>query len=434
MKRIVTALAAAAFSFALLFKCSEIIEPVKASAVTTTVTLTAGQTAALFGDELICNYRDSVGDLASGTFSFYGYSTYTINTTTKDCVVYKSNFTDLSTSSDSFTWLLDFIPTVSLSNISEFHMYTGYRCGASSYVIPNSWADANKFVLMSDVNDTDFNFLTFYMRQDAYNNSYKRIYTCDIPDIYINPNTGTEDTWYFTYYPITVTTLPQFDNCSIKFYDDTHELGMFTSGGPGAFDGGYYYIFIGTPSLSDTYVVDNNSSSGGSDNPDYSGDLQDILDKLDAIIANGYVVDGALDDIIDIGQGVHGDLQGVNSRLDNVNSNLNKIDSHIQALQIPDLVSQSPSDSFHIADNTSRMAAEISDAMQDHQYIDSIARSAEMSLPNLDNQHALDSSFNDVWYYTDEDGLKWSNPLLFAMPIVTLTIGVLSYIIFGKKG
>ena len=428
MKRIVTALAAAAFSFTLLFKCSEIVEPVKASAVTTTVTLTAGQTAALFGNELICNYRDSVGDLTTGTFSFYGYSTYTINTTTKDCVVYKSNFTDLSLSSDSFTWLLNFIPTVSLSNITEFGMYTGYRCGASSYQIPNAWAEANKFVVMSDINDSEYNFLTFFMRQEPYNNSYKNIYTCPIPDIYINPNTGVEDTWYFTYYPVAIFSLPTPDPFTVKFYDDNYELGMFTSGGPGAFDGGYYYIFIGTPTLSDTYVVDNSdSSSGGSDNPDYSGDLQDILDKLDSIIANGYVVDGALDDLIDIGQGVHGDLQGVNSRLD-------KIDSHIQALQIPDLVSQSSRDSLHIADNTSRMAAEISDAMQDHQYIDSIARSAELSLPNLDNQHSLDSSFNDVWFYTDEDGLKWPNSLLFAMPIVTLTIGVLSYIIFGKKG
>ena len=457
MKRLMTACAAVAFSFTLLFNIRHIIPSVKASAAD--VTLTVEQTRALFGDVLYSQYFDGT-DYHEAYFRYFdsavisqvsrnGSYTGIYNPQGKYCLVYALD----SVASDSLQnvgtsyWSCDVRPLFDILGLNRYTISCGYSFNLGGNGLWDFWPDfgmsfsndnannaaitASKYLVYSDYRNTDtipvevINYLPYYndagwlygrcarLTFDSHSdNVYFSCYSCDIQNYNKTFNV------YGNYIS---------ENGLIQYGRVEKPSGTFVDPDISA----RIFFYIECPVLTSGYIHSNppdwDSSASGSDTPDYSGDLQDIIDKLDAIVANGYVIDGALDDIIDIGQGVHGDLQGVNSRLD-------KIDSHIQALQIPDLVSQSARDSSHIADNTSRMAAEVSNAMQDHQYIDSIARSAEMSLPNLDNQHALDSSFNDVWFYTDEDGLKWSNPLLFAMPIVTLTIGVLSYIIFGKKG
>ena len=125
-------------------------------------------------------------------------------------------------------------------------------------------------------------------------------------------------------------------------------------------------------------------------------------------------------------------MQGVNSRLDKVNSTLNQIDSHIQGLQIPDLMSQSSGDMSHIAQNESRNNSDLLAADANQQVINSVAAYGDVSIPNLDNVHSLPDDFSELWNYTDQDGLSWVNPILYAMPILTLTVGGLAYIVFGR--
>ena len=126
-------------------------------------------------------------------------------------------------------------------------------------------------------------------------------------------------------------------------------------------------------------------------------------------------------------------MQGVNSRLDIVNSNLNKIDSHIQGLQIPDLISQSSGDLSHIAQNASKNNSDLRAADANQQVINSVAGYGDVSIRSLDNTHSLPDDFSGLWNYTDSDGFTWNNTLLFAMPVTTLMIGALAYIIFGKQ-
>lgn len=448
MKRFLTALAAGSFLFTLFFMCSDLIKPVKASAAD--VDLSVSDTLRLFGQTIqgvgylgtsltpSVVYFDYITD--GEVYSVINSSAFPYDNVGKEVIVYKSReaYSFNNTISSSSINTLSLFPDVDLSNLYRLRFSIGL-----------TQRDISSRPASNDINYSRIRFYSdFYtgtddevLYKDLLYKTTSGIKTLMTETILANPSDWSSESFlvevfpfvfdYTLSNPFTFVIDPSTD-AAIMLHNTVDRNAELNTNNSNLDVDTYTYLIIECPSVNDDYV--NNHTGGDSGGGDGENSFIDYSSKLDTLINQGITFNEQLNDIYMENQHQNSKLDSSNQKLDTVNSNLNKINSSIENINIPDLVSQSGRDSSHIADNTSRMAGEISDAMQDHQYIDSIARSAEMSLPNLDNQHALDSSFNDLWYYTDDSGLKWSNPLLFAMPIVTLTIGVLSYIIFGKKG
>ena len=463
MKKVV---AAAAAFLAAVAPCSMFfasIEPVKASAAD--VTLTVEQTRALFGDSLYSLYFDG-SDYHEAFFTYFDTAVISqvshnanypgvYNPAGKYCLVYALDSVTSNSLQNVGTsyWSCDVRPVFDIQGLNRYTLSCGYSFDLGANGLWDFWPDygmsfsndnsnsaaitASKYIVYSDYRNTDTipvevtNYLPYYndagwlygrcarLTFDSHSdNVYFSCYSCDIQNYDKTFNV------YGNYVS---------ENGLIQYGRVEKPSGTFVDSDISA----RIFFYIECPVLTSGYIASNppswdSSSGSGSDTPDYSGDLQAIIDKLDAIVANGYVIDGALDDLIDIGQGVHGDLQGVNSRLDKVNSTLNQIDSHIQGLQIPDLMSQSSGDMSHIAQNESRNNSDLRAADANQQVINSVAAYGDVSIPNLDNVHSMPDDFSELWNYTDQDGLSWVNPILYAMPILTLTVGALAYIVFGR--
>lgn len=476
MKRLLTACAACAFSFTLLFNIRHIIPNIKVSAVD--VTLSSQQTLALFGNKLKFSYN--TGDLSQdGTFQFvdsyldfYGFGNITSQTYTDGAadnvvnhpvVIYRSRN---PYSNNYSSPVVNVNPVIDISKLNYFKFSAGFSSPLSAF------SNIGSYFSFADVDNTYIRFYKNIVEPSAlqtysikWYNYYGQAYVNEVlVDV---DSSAVEDLG--SSYPSFVAT-----NIQAKIQDTSNQFSVIMDGSdssavitqaknasspgiqqnPNLFNS-YLYFYFECPVLSDTYEYasppdpessggDSDSSTGGYDGPDYSEQLALILAKLDLIINNDFNFDIDLtDDLAGIESrldgvnsrldGTNSRLDGNNTRLDQANSTLNRIDSHIQALQIPDLESQSSRDKSHIAENDSRFRNELSIANQDKQYLDSIYQMAENSMPNLDNVHSMPDYFDGLWQYEDEDGLKWNNPLLFAMPIISLTIGILSFIVFGRR-
>lgn len=488
MKKVIAA--AAAFLVAVA-PCSMLfasITPVMASA--SNVQLSAEQTRALFGDDIAYDYWDG-SSYVTANLHFYSYgrlqnrarplgnnSYEPFNPIDMDCVVYSASRSNLSSSTTGYDITAYIKPNIFLGNLDYIRLGFGYSCWIDTSSTPSSRFALStlsysqtryNFTISDGVNSYDLLSQPNISSISSYS-TYPAIYNISCyesginsssllgitPGLLIGTTVSAENGVGVingsTSYPYTLNN--PFSFCSD--YDTVQNQYLQVKGILFSPNDAYYtseysdvwqllysntstfkdniYFYILTPTISENYhdVLHPDSSVPDDSYPDYSSQFTTIIEKLDAIVNNGFVIDGALDDLIDIGQGVHGDLQGVNSRLDTVNSNLNKIDSHIQALQIPDLMSQSSGDMSHIAQNESRNNNDLRTADANQQVINSVAAYGDVSIPSLENVHSMPDDFSELWNYTDQDGLSWINPLLYAMPILTLTVGALAYIVFGR--
>ena len=449
-----------------------------ASAEVVSVYLTQDQTRALFGDTISGSFYDgSLYEACTFEFCYYGkiqscmYENSSASNVAmssnnskydfidKNVIVYRFATNNLNSTATNGEFTIKLKPVLDLSNLYSFRMSCGF-----STTTPETNANYNysgtssKYRYSTSKKDSCF---IRYGYDDGTNYTYSEsdrilyrtggngwyyIQTYIIP-CFTELTMTTNAIGYanFTSYQMLLTGSAlnlYFDSNSYVKQQNLVEKPLYYGAYNGTWvtipntvvaNGGFtdwYYFYIECPMLNDTWVDNNDSSSGGGgessggggeyNGPDYSSDLDMIITQLDLIIAND--------------QDRFAQLAGVNSRLDQVNSNLNKIDSHLDRIgaDLSSLYYPGSGDTSKVNQYNSQFSHEWSIAHEDHQYLDSITRNADVSLPSLDNQYSMPDDFGQLWNYTDRDGFTWPNYLLIGMPVLTLTVGILSYIVFGK--
>lgn len=427
------------------------IEPVRASAADI---LTPEETLALFGSSI--RGVGYLGNSINPSIVYFDYitdgwvsgvsngSAFVYSPLDNDCIVYRSRspYSFNNSLSSSYTDTLTLYPDINLSNVTDLSFTIGLTFDGVTLYNPNS----------SNFSYTRIKYLTNFWTQPDDDTKYQSLaYTSrnGIKTVASESIKANETDWSLLSFNIDI--LPYvFDlHSDTPFTFNVHsdsDCGLFNhnmlgknsatnTNGQNPDVNTYTFLVIECPTINSDYV--NNNSGGSSDDPGGgSGDCNcshiDYTSKLDTLINQGVTFNEQLNDIYMENQHQNSKLDSSNQKLDQVNSNLNKIDSHIQQLQIPDLTSQSSGDMSHIAQNESKNNSDLRAADANQQTINSVAGYGDVSLPSLDNVHSMPDDFSELWNYTDQDGLSWINPLLYAMPILTLTVGALAYIVFGR--
>lgn len=120
------------------------------------------------------------------------------------------------------------------------------------------------------------------------------------------------------------------------------------------------------------------------------------------------------------------DLTNVENKLDDI------IDQLEQIIQNTAQSSPDSGDANDYHNDKSQNASEMQQGKNYQAQIDSVVNADGGSTPEFENEYTMANEFNSLWTYKDTSGNTQQNTFLIALPIITITIGGLAYVVFGR--
>lgn len=114
---------------------------------------------------------------------------------------------------------------------------------------------------------------------------------------------------------------------------------------------------------------------------------------------------------------------------------LNKMDTIIEKLdQIANNQSSSADSSDHNNYNSEKAEnSRLNSAANNKQsFIDEVGNFESAEAPDFENEYTIPNEFKQLWTYKDEAGNSHDNAFLLALPVITIMIGGLGFVVFGR--
>lgn len=65
-------------------------------------------------------------------------------------------------------------------------------------------------------------------------------------------------------------------------------------------------------------------------------------------------------------------------------------------------------------------------------FIDEVGNFESAEAPDFENEYTIPNEFKQLWTYQDENGNSHDNAFLLALPVITIMIGGLGFVVFGR--